>query len=249
MYQSERMNEIIKILRQNHYVTVNHLVKQIRYSPASIRRDLTLLEKQGLVKRTYGGVELKEEGATPFKFRQHSMKLAKNSIAKIASTLINDNYTVFIDGSTTAQYLAHYITEKKNLTVITNNMMLAVYLNEHGVTTYCTGGYVNEIPGILTGEITNNTYSMFHADLMFFSTAGFANESICESSEAYAMHHKAMLKNSDKHVYLCGSDKLQKKKNRIVCSIDEIDYFISDGKLSQKLTSKHKKTKFICVNS
>lgn len=45
MYQHERINEILKILKENHYVTVDYLVKQIRYSPASIRRDLTLLEK------------------------------------------------------------------------------------------------------------------------------------------------------------------------------------------------------------
>ena len=49
MYQQERMDEIMKILQKNHYVTVDYLVKEIKYSPASIRRDLTLLEKQGKV--------------------------------------------------------------------------------------------------------------------------------------------------------------------------------------------------------
>ena len=47
MYQQERMDEIMRILKKNHYVTVDYLVKEIKYSPASIRRDLTLLEKQG----------------------------------------------------------------------------------------------------------------------------------------------------------------------------------------------------------
>ncbi|MBQ7038932.1 MAG: DeoR/GlpR transcriptional regulator, partial [Clostridia bacterium] len=81
MYQSERMSEIMKILNKYHYVTVDYLVEKIMYSPASIRRDLTLLEKQGLVKRSYGGVEIKSDTATPFMFRQHSMKTAKNRIA------------------------------------------------------------------------------------------------------------------------------------------------------------------------
>ena len=56
MYQSERIDEIMKILKNNHYVTVDYLVKEIKYSPASIRRDLTILQNQGLVTRSYGGV-------------------------------------------------------------------------------------------------------------------------------------------------------------------------------------------------
>lgn len=79
MYQQERMDPIMRILKENHYVTVDHLVSEIRYSPASIRRDLTLLEKQGLVTRSYGGVTLKDANLSPFRFRQHSMKLAKNT--------------------------------------------------------------------------------------------------------------------------------------------------------------------------
>ena len=98
MYQSERMDEIMKILNKYHYVTVDYLVEKIRYSPASIRRDLTLLEKQGLVKRSYGGVEIKSEDAAPFVFRQHSMKTAKNRIGEQAAKLVNDGDTVFIDG-------------------------------------------------------------------------------------------------------------------------------------------------------
>ena len=116
MYQQERMDEIIKILKENHYVTVDYLVEKIRYSPASIRRDLTLLEKQGMVIRSYGGVSLGNANTSPFRFRQHSMKLAKNAIAKKAAALVKENDTVFVDGSSTTQYMGRYLLEKKNIT-------------------------------------------------------------------------------------------------------------------------------------
>ena len=90
MYQQERMDEIVKILKEKHYVTVNFLVKEIKYSPASIRRDLTILEKQGIVKRSYGGVSLCDANYSPFQFRQHSMKIAKNAMAKKAAELVKD---------------------------------------------------------------------------------------------------------------------------------------------------------------
>ena len=245
MYQSERMDEIVRILKKYHYVTVDYLVEQIRYSPASIRRDLTLLEKQGLVKRSYGGVEIKSETAIPFMFRQHSMKLEKNSIAGRGAELVNNDDTIFIDGSTSAQYLGHFLVNKKNITVITNNMLLASYMKENGVNAYCTGGFVSEAPGILSGEITNNTYSMFHADIMFFSTSGFDDGKTYIGSESYYRHHRVMLDNSDKHVFLCGSDKFGKKGKMIGCTLDEIDYFISDGRISEEIIKKYKNTTFI----
>ncbi len=245
MYQSERLEEILKILNRYHYVTVDYLVEKIRYSPASIRRDLTLLEKQGLVKRSYGGVEIKKDSYTPFRFRQHSMKTEKNSMAEKAAELVSDNDTVFIDGSSSAQYMGHYLLNKKNITVVTNNMVLASYLSENGVRVYCAGGYVQESPGILAGEITNRTFSSFHADVMFFSAAAFDDGQIYTSSEAFLQHHTIMMQNSDKIVFLCGSDKIGTAKNIKVCSLGEIDYFISDGILPDIITSQYKNTAFI----
>jgi len=247
MYQSERMNEIINILKKYQYVTVDYLVKQIRYSPASIRRDLTLLEKQGLVKRSYGGVELKSEVLSPFIFRQHSMKTTKNRIAAKAATLIKDNDTIFIDGSSSAQYIGHYLTEKSGITVITNNMLLSSYLGENGIKTYCSGGYISELPGILLGEITVNTFSKFHADIMFFSATGYSDGTIFGNDEVNVKNHQTMLKNTDKSVFLCGSDKFEKKYKLKVCNLDEIDYFVTDALIPEKDKEKYKNTEFVSV--
>jgi DeoR/GlpR family transcriptional regulator of sugar metabolism len=153
MYQQERMDCIMKILYKFHYATVEYLVAEMHYSPASIRRDLTLLEKQGLVTRSYGGVTLKDANASPFRFRQHSMKVVKNAICKKAAMLVKENDVVFLDGSSTIQYMGHFLHNKKGITVITCNMLLANFLSEHGVDTYCTGGRVVEYPGILGGQI------------------------------------------------------------------------------------------------
>ena len=248
MYQQERMNEILRILKSTHYATVDYLVEKIRYSPASIRRDLTLLEKQGLVKRSYGGVEINQENATPFKFRQHSMKSAKNKMAEYAATLIKDGDIVFIDGSTTTQYLGHYLTGKKDICVITNNMMLASYLNENGIEVYCTGGLVTEAPGTLSGMITAKVFASFHANIMFFSTDGIdSNGTITIKPEGYYMHNRAMLDNSDKHVYMCSSDKIGRSVKIVQCDLGEVDYFISDKNMESELMEKYKDIQFICI--
>lgn len=248
MYQQERMNEIMNILKSVHYATVDYLVEKIHYSPASIRRDLTLLEKQGLVKRSYGGVEINQESATPFKFRQFSMKSEKNRIAKYAASLINDGDIVFLDGSSTVQYIGHFLEDKKGICVVTNNMMLASSIKDYGIDVYCAGGLLTESPGTLSGIITAKTYASFHADIMFFSTDGIDNNgTITIKPEGYYIHNRAMLDNSDKHVYLCGSDKIGRTAKIVQCSLDEIDYFISDANVDESLKSRFPDTEFVTI--
>lgn len=247
MYQQERMDEIMKILRENHYVTVDYLVKEIKYSPASIRRDLTLLQKQGLVTRSYGGVTYKDANISPFKFRQHSMKSAKNAIAKKAASLVKNGDIVFLDGSSTTQYMGHFLTDKKGITVVTCNMLLADFLSEHGINTYCTGGRVVEYPGILGGEFMLESLAKFNIDIAFFSSTAFnLKGQILSLGEGGVRNHLAFRNHSKKLVYLCGSDKFDTEGKFVSFTLDDVDYFISDKHLPEKLKQNFKTT-FLCT--
>ena len=248
MYQQERMDEIVKILEEKHYVTVNFLVKEIKYSPASIRRDLTILEKRGIVKRSYGGVSLRDANHSPFQFRQHSMKIAKNAMAKKAAELVKDRDVVFIDGSSTTQYLGHFLIDKKDITVITSNMTLAGYLSENGINVYCTGGKVIEAPGILGGEIMLSTLSKFHADIAFFSSTSFSTDGkILTPSEMEMSSYHVFREHAKRLVYLCASDKFDTKSKFVGLTLDDVDYFVTDAELPETMKQKHASTTFICV--
>ena len=247
MYQQERMDEIMKILKKNHYVTVEYLVKEIKYSPASIRRDLSLLEKQGLITRSYGGVTYKDANISPFRFRQHSMKSAKNAIAKKAATLVKNGDVVFIDGSSTTQYIGHFLTDKKGITVVTCNMLLADFLSEHGINTYCTGGRVVEYPGILGGNFMLESLTKFNFDIAFFASYAFnLKGQILSLGEGGVHNHLAFRSNSKKLAYLCGSDKFDTEGKFVSFDLDKIEYFISDEHLPQELKQKYK-TQFLCT--
>lgn len=249
MYQHERIDEILKILKENHYVTVDYLVKQIRYSPASIRRDLTLLEKQGLVTRSYGGVTYKDPNISPYRFRQHSMKLAKNAIAKRAASIVKNGDVIFIDGSSTTQYMGRYLIEKNGITVVTCNMMLADFLSEHGVKTYCTGGMVVEHPGILGGPMALEMLSKFNFDISFFSSTAFdTGGKILSLSERGAANIKCYREHSKKLTYLCGSDKFGAEANFVSLTLDEVDFFISDAEIPSDVKEKYSATNFLCTS-
>ena len=242
------MDTIMKILKENHYATVDYLVEKIRYSPASIRRDLTLLEKQGLVKRSYGGVTLGDANISPYRFRQHSMKTAKNAISKKAAELVKEGDTIFLDGSSTTQYMGHFLTEKKDIVVITSNMLLADFLSEHGITTYCTGGKIVEYPGILGGELVLETLKNFNIDIAFFSSYAFDFEGkITSVGEGGIRNHLFYREHAKKLVYLCGSDKFNLSGRYAGLTLADVDYFISDRQLPDKLKAKFKNTEFICT--
>ena len=249
MYQQERMDEIMKILKENHYVTVDYLVKEIKYSPASIRRDLTLLQKQGLITRSYGGVTYKDANSSPFRFRQHSMKGAKNAIAKKAASLVKNGDVIFIDGSSTTQYLGPYLINKNGLTVVTCNMLLADFLSEHGVNTYCTGGRVVEYPGILGGSFMLETLSKFNFDIAFVSSAAFSFDGqIISSGEGGVLSQQMFRKCSKKLAYLCGSDKFGREGTFVGLTLDDVDYFVSDKSIPEELKDRFKKTTYMCAN-
>ena len=249
MYQQERMDEILKILKKYNYVTVDYLVKEIKYSPASIRRDLTLLEKQGFITRSYGGVTYKDANISPFRFRQHSMKTAKNAIAKKAASLVKNGDVVFLDGSSTTQYMGHFLTEKKGITAVTCNMMLADFLSEHGINTYCTGGKVVEYPGILGGSFMLESLEKFNIDKTFFSSTAFnLKGQILALDERGTLNHRTFRKYSDTLIYLCGSDKFDTEAKFISLTLKDIDYFISDKPLPDNTTTPFETTTFLCTN-
>ena len=93
MYPNERLNEIIEILEKNRYVSVEYLSRRLHISPSSIRRDLSVLEKKGLVMRSYGGAELvvSDHLNIPFSARMQANAAEKKEIAAKAAALGSDD--------------------------------------------------------------------------------------------------------------------------------------------------------------
>ncbi len=247
MSQRARLDDIIGILKKHGYVTVKYLTEELHYSTATINRDLNLLQKQKLVKRNYGGVELVESTSVPLIFRYHKMKPAKNRIGKKAAEYICDGDTVFIDASTTTQCIGQYITERKDITVITNNMALVSFLSEYNIKCICLGGTVTEIPSMLGGLETNENVRRYRADKMFFATCGIYDDGKIGSNETYHTMHSIMAENSKSIFYLADSDKVNIDTPMILFDASHVDYVISDFSFSDEVIEKYKNTKFVHV--
>lgn len=246
MSQKLRQEQILKILEKRGYVTVRYLVDQLHYSSATINRDLNKMAFLGLVKRSYGGVEAaKKEHLPALPERQFYMKKEKRAIARAASALVQNGDTVFLDGSTTVQYILPFLSEKKDLRILTNNMRLAIELSDLGFDVICLGGHVSERPHVLDSDETVEIAQKFQAHKMFFSLD-------CITADGYIhgvhyMLYKTMLKNSDEAYLLIDRTKIVARVDTRLCDFSALSGVISDFEFPEKTKQTFPNVKFICV--
>ncbi len=245
----KRIDQIMDIIKAQGYVTVKHLCQELHYSTATINRDLNDLQKQKLIVRHYGGAELVERKGTPLVFRYHKMRPVKRMISKKAAALIKDGMTVFIDGCTTTQYMAEYIQDSKDLTVITNNLNLVSHLSEYGIKCICLGGTIVESPYMTGGEDAARQAKSYTADLAFFSTAGVSADGNISESYAYFGLHQAMLERAKKSVFLVDHQKIGVEGKRVLCDFSKVDTVISDYAFHDDVKMRYPKTEFIYVET
>ena len=245
MNNKERRDKIVGIIRKQGYTTAKYLTEILDYSTATINRDLNALQTQGVVIRSYGGVELKNHGSIPLMFRYNKAKLEKRLIAKRASELVMDGDIIFIDGSTTTEYMMYYLTEKKRITVISNNIAVIAYLSQYDIRCICLGGEVSEAPYILDGVDTVESAQRYMADKMFFSVGSL--DSLGNIYTTYNLTLSTMMRNSKEKFLLIDHEKIGKAGKRSICSLDSIDSVISDGEFSENIKKTFPKTKFVEV--
>lgn len=248
MSTKERQESILQILEKQGYVTVKYLTSVLHYSSATINRDLNALQSRQLVVRSYGGVESITSKYIPVLFRTHKTHTEKKYIGRVAASLVKDGDTIFIDGSTTAQCMEQYLINKKNLTVITNNIVLAANLSQHSIKVICPGGTIVEAPSMLYGTETVENASRYMVDKMFFSTGAVSSDGII-SSGVYDLMLKAVAKRAGEVFYLVDHKKVDQPFNSIFGDFGNVDYVISDYAFLQDVKAKYPQTQFVTVET
>lgn len=248
MYRKERTEKIMQILRENGYVNVKYLCTELGYSKATINRDLNYLENLELITRSYGGVELVERQSIPLAFRYHKMKNEKKRICKAAAALVNDGDTIFIDASSTTEYMAPYLARKKAVTVITNNISIVSYLSEFtNIRTICLGGVIAEPPAMLCGDLCIKNTMEYKADKMFFATESINEEGEIGGSGVYSLHLSVMAKNSSQVIYMADHEKINLRSASVVMTLDDVDIVVTDYSFDEKIKARFKNVEFIEV--
>ena len=233
--------KILAILETQQYASVEELSAVLCVSTSTIRRNLEILQQKGLVTRTHGGVKINSDNSfsPSFTFRIHQNSFEKKKIALSAIKLIKNGDIIFLDGSTSAFYIAEYLKEFENIRVITNGIDTLSLLSKNNILAYSTGGQVSsENPSVLVGRYAEDMICNFHADIAFFSAQAMDNDGeIYDCFEDEIFLRRAMIKNAKTKVFLCDNTKIGKTSPYHLCSLKEIDYIATNQILPDVIPS------------
>lgn len=239
MYENERQEKIMQILEKEKKITVDKIVRTLYVSPATARRDLCDMARQGLLKRTYGGAILYASSSqeSSIILRESENKQEKVSICARCLDFIKNNQSIFLDSSSTVTNLVDFLNERKALTIITTGLTCASLLTQRTpFSTFVPGGFIQSHSNSIQGETVIQTIDSIHTDLFIFSCSGLSLESgITESNINQAEIKKAMAKNADMRILLVDSTKIGKKYLAKSVDLSEIHVLITDKKLNEDI--------------
>lgn len=245
MLKSERADKILDILSKQKYATVEELVRKIHYSPATVRRDLTALSRLGLITKHHGGVSLNTHGR-PMPVREHDHAPEKLAICEAVTEYIPDGSVVFIDSSTTTYPLGRLLTKKKDLTVFTNSLKLAMLLYENGIRCCVTGGFVSDT-ATLSSLYSCDLLEKITFDVCVFSVGALSDEGYMGAAAGLWELHRKIIQNARRAILACDKSKLIEHKQRKMYfgSLKEVGVVVSDKPLPKRLTAKYPETTFL----
>ncbi len=155
MLTQERYHSILSTINEKHAVTVSELSQLLDTSESTIRRDLTVLDRLGKLKKVFGGatsikqtISVIEDDTT---LKETLMREEKTEIARYCATLINDTDFVYIDAGTTTSRLIDYIPETSKAVYVTNGIYHARKLIKRGLNAYIVGGKVKPVTEAVIG--------------------------------------------------------------------------------------------------
>ncbi len=230
--RDDQEREILKILQEEKKIGIDELAGRLFVSPSTVRRKLNALQKKGLAVRTHGGAQIGDENNffPSFTFRSHQNSLEKKKIALASVRLIRNGDLIFLDGSTSAFFIAEYLSDFKNIKVVTNGIDTLSLLSRNNIEAYSTGGSISPTNrSVLIGHYAEEMISTLHADITFFSAQSVGkNGEVYDCFEEENVLRRKMLDHTAKSVFLCDSTKFGKSSPFRLCSLSDVDCVVSD---------------------
>lgn len=230
---------LLNLLQQEGQLSVRACSDALGVSEVTIRNDLAVLEREGLLQRTWGGAmlrpQVRSEGA--FMARLQQNRADKERIALAAAAHVADNDTIFLDASTTAYFMAQQLKDRLNLTVITNGMYTALELGAvPGISTIVLGGQVRADTGSLVGTLSAEMMAKLHVSKGFFSARGLTvAKGLTESTIVEGQLKELVIKHVDQVFAVVDVSKLGCTSLTAFCPASSIHSLITAGdKAAQK---------------
>ena len=232
MYAPERQQQIVDIARADGRVEVNALAELLGVTPETVRRDLTTLERHGLLRRVHGGaIPVEKLGFEPrLDERQERYTAEKERIAKTAVDELPNEGVILLDAGSTTQLLAENLPRDRELTVVTNSIAVAtVVAKRDNLSLYLLGGRVRGRTLAAVGEWATHALGGIHVDVAFIGTNGLSvRRGLTTPDQDEAMVKRAMVNAARRVVVLCDHTKIGTDHFAQFAPLDAVDTVITD---------------------
>ncbi len=230
----KRQQLILEYLKKYKTARVDDLSREFSISPITIRRDLELFQEKGIVNRFHGGATLTDgllDDDPSLSESAQKYELEKHAIAQKAASLVNDRDTIFINSSSTALLILHYL-KNKHVIVITNNGKALQVPKDPSVELVLTGGEIYDRKQSMVGEYATHLLCRVTAVKSFLGVGGIsANAGITTFVLQETAINELMLKRCSGPTYIVADhSKIGKENNFLSGTISEISCLITDTK-------------------
>ncbi|AXV63784.1 MULTISPECIES: DeoR/GlpR family DNA-binding transcription regulator [Pseudoalteromonas] len=228
----QRRHTILSQVNELGEVAVEALAEQFQTSEVTIRKDLTALEKSGLLLRRYGGaIALPQEIVS-----DEEDSVRKIAIAKAAAGLIKDHNRVIIDSGRTTAAMIPELASKRGLVVMTNaikvaNRLLAL---ENEPTLLMTGGTWDPHSESFQGQVAENVLRSYDFDQLFIGADGIDVDRGTTTFNELVGLSQVMAESAREVVVLVESDKIGRKIPNLELPWQQITTLITDNNLSEE---------------
>ncbi|MGP0068812.1 MAG: DeoR/GlpR family DNA-binding transcription regulator [Isosphaeraceae bacterium] len=236
MLAETRRRRLLELITRQGYATLDELVRGLKVSESTIRRDLEALDLSGSVKRTHGGaVYAGEVRSMPaFDERTGTAVAEKRAIGQAAADLLEDGDTVLLDGGTTTLEVARALIGRR-VQVVTNSLPIAQLLASSQQTDLILiGGYVYPRTGVALGPLAIATMQSIRVRTAILGAGGIVAEGIYNSN--------LLLVETERQMMSCGQDVMivadHTKFGRLalarLCGLEEIGSIVVDSGLAEE---------------
>jgi DeoR family transcriptional regulator, fructose operon transcriptional repressor len=244
MKAAGRQVRIRGLLETQEFVDLETICREVGASESSVRRDLTLLEQEGVLKRVYGGALAMQARGHQLDFAWQSTRMAdeKKRIAALAASLIEDGQTVILDGGTTVAAVARELTNR-SLHVVTNSLPIGEVFNEsRRIDVTLTGGYLYPRLRAMLGPLCEQMLSSVTADLLIMGIGGISAAGFSNSNTLVVGPERKMIDAARKVIVVADHTKFGRGSVIPLAPLDIADVVVSDSALApehQELLRTH----------